>query len=199
MLPVIVHVPLLVVSVSPSVAVPVTAGATGLTGAGPPPVGGPPALPRIPTSRPSLPPSWLIDPEVSLNPAQVVGFVAPVNVALPLMFGEVAPENRLFVFVVSDPDTTFGPCWLTLLVYVSPLGDRSPVLVELTSSVVLVHGWMFGPVEHPDGSAPPACCGLWLTTEPVSAYRLTQALSISKQALSVMVLSDVPSNAMKHP
>src|ERR1700749_2457826 len=103
------------------------------------------------------------------------------------MFGEVAPENRLFVLLVSDPDTTFGPCWLTLLGYGSPLGDRSPVLVELTSRVVLVPAGLFAPAEHPDGSAPPVCCVLWLTPEPVSAYRVTLALSISNQAVSVIV------------
>ena len=108
--PVIVQVPLVVVSVSPSVAVPLSEGAAVLTGAEPPPVGGPPALARMPTSCPSLPPLWPVDPEVSSNPAQVSGSLPPVNVAVPLMFGELAPDHMLLVFVVSDPDSTFGPC-----------------------------------------------------------------------------------------
>ena len=107
-LPVIVHVPFVVVMVCPCVAVPVSEGATVFTGAEPPPVGGPPALERMPTSRPSLPPAWPVEPDVSSNPAHVMGFVPPVNVALPLMFGELAPDQRLLVFVVSEPDSTLG-------------------------------------------------------------------------------------------
>ena len=44
-----------------------------------------------------------------------------------------------------------------------------------------------GRAVHPEGSAPPVCCTLWFTTEPVSEYRSMQVLSMSKQALSVIV------------
>ena len=109
-LPVIVQVPLVVVSVSPSVAVPLSEGAAVLTGAEPPPVGGPPSLLRIPTSSSSLPLAWPVDPDVSSNPAQVVGLLPPANVAVPLMFGALAPDHMLFVFVVREPDSALGPC-----------------------------------------------------------------------------------------
>ena len=108
--PVIVQLPLVVVSVSPSVAVPLSEGAAVFTGADPPPVGGPPALARMPTFCPSLPAAWPVDPDVSSNPAQVVGLLPPTNVAVPLMFGELAPDHMLFVFVVRDPDSAVGPC-----------------------------------------------------------------------------------------
>src|ERR1700729_682796 len=163
-----VHVPLVVERVCPWTADPLSAGEAVLAGVAPPPVGGPPALLRTPTSRPSLPPACPADPEVSSNPAHVVGLLPPANVGVPLMFGELAPDHRLCVFVVSDPDSTFGPDGEMLSVYDSPLVTRSPGLLPFISSVTLVHAWVVGSVAQPDGSAPPVCCTLWFITEPRS-------------------------------
>src|SRR6202042_386776 len=153
-----VHVPLVVERVCPWTADPLSAGEAVLAGVDPPPVGGPPALLRTPTSRPSLPPACPADPEVSSNPAHVVGLLPPANVGVPFMFGELAPDHRLCVFVVSDPDSTFGPDGELLFVNVSPLVTRSPDLLLFRSSVELVQPWIGADVssivEQPPGSAP---------------------------------------------
>ena len=169
--PVIVHVPLVVVSVSPSVAVPLSEGAAVFTGADPPPVGGPPALDRIPTLSPSLPASWPVDPEASSKPAQVVGSAPPANVALPLMFGELAPDHMLLVFVlIALESPMFGDVPETLFVNVSPLPVGSPDLWLFSNTDPTVQAWMGADgscIEQSDGSAPPSCVVLWLTTDPV--------------------------------
>ena len=115
-----------------------------LTGAEPPPVGGPPALLRMPTPSPSVAPANPGEPAASAKPAHVVGLGPPWNVGLPLMFGELAPDHMLFVLAVSDPASALGPGWSTLFTYVSPLGARSPDLLLFMNSLVLVHRCRFG-------------------------------------------------------
>ena len=129
-MPVIDHVPSVVARACLSTGDPLSAGATVFAGAEPAPVGGPPALARIPGSNPSLPPACPVDPEVSSKPAQVVGFVPPTKVARPPRFGEIAPENKLFVYVDIEvgPSPRFGPEPEMLLVRVSPVVAGSPLL-----------------------------------------------------------------------
>jgi hypothetical protein len=97
---------LVVESVVPFVAEPVTTGAAVLTGAEPPLVGGPPALVRMPTSSPVV---TAAEPAISSNPAQAGGFVPPANVGLPLMFGAMAFENRSYVFAANGSSTAELP------------------------------------------------------------------------------------------
>src|SRR5581483_6441741 len=150
-----VHVPVVVVRVCPWVGVPVREGAVVLVGAEPPPVGGPPALARMPMSRPSVPAACPVDPDVSSNPFQVVGLVPPAKVAVPFRFGEVAPDHMLWVFVVMAPGSPmFGDELAALFVNVSPLPRGSPVLWLFSNTAVPVQAWVLGSVAQPDGSAP---------------------------------------------
>src|SRR6185312_9850587 len=54
-----------------------------------------PPLVLIPTSAPSVAARWPAEVAVSAKLAHVVGDAPPTKVGVPLILGEVAPENKL--------------------------------------------------------------------------------------------------------
>ena len=88
--------------------------------------GGPSTLALIPTSEPSAAARCPAELEVSSKPGQVVGADAPVNVGLPLMFGDPALENRLLVSV-PRVEMSFPVGQPTLFSKTVPLPRTQPV------------------------------------------------------------------------